>query len=177
MPNACYLACRSLARSRGFFGSAVACWAIGLAANSATVRVADRLLIRPPAHVARPTETFRLYRRSGMPSQSGLIGSQFSYAELRALKHSGAGADFAGFNLRTVDVEINGAWRASKLAVVTAGYFNLLGVRPDRGVFFNPRDAIGLGTSGVVIRRSSRLFSARTEMPSGAGFESSGRIC
>ena len=55
------LAVRALRRSPGFTLAAILTLALGIGANVTMLGVVDRLLVRPPAHVADPATLRRIY--------------------------------------------------------------------------------------------------------------------
>ena len=132
-------ATRQIRRSPGFTFAAVITLALGIGANATMFGIIDRLLLRPPAHVAVP-ERIMLFTYVRM--FDGAIGDQetFSYPlyrDLRETRDFEHVAAYSGANLalgRGADARPVRAMRTS------ANYFATLGVRPLIGRLFLPDD-------------------------------------
>jgi putative ABC transport system permease protein len=89
-------AVRQLRRSPGFALAAVTTLALGIGANATMFGVVDRLLLRPPAHVAEPA---RLMYLSYVRTYDGTSGDQetFSYPLYRDLRETRSFENLAAY--------------------------------------------------------------------------------
>lgn len=142
-------AARALVRTPAFSLGVVTTLALGLGINSATFRVADQVLFRPPAGVRAPSTVRRveasITRGKGQPQRA----TSFSYNDVRAVAASNAFSAVATYSPQRSQREPDGA----ELAVlsVDAAYFPLLGVTPVQGRNFTVEEAEPLAARGVAI--------------------------
>src|SRR5262245_61080878 len=122
-------ALRSLSRSPGFTACAIAILALGIGANTAIFSLMDAVLLSPLPAVGAPAELV------------DLRGETLPYPVYQDLAAGARGvASLAAWSLRSMtlasgaDPEIIGG------LVVSANYFDVLGVRPAAGRFFRPAD-------------------------------------
>ena len=130
-------AARSLRREPGFTAFVGVTLALGLGANAAMFGVADRLLLRGPAHVRDAHQVVRLYATEQPAGMREFTTSSFGYVTYALLR--GQTRAFTGLATYAINGAILG--RGSDALEIQLGYasadlFPLLGVRPDRGRFF-----------------------------------------
>jgi putative ABC transport system permease protein len=130
-------AARSLMRSPGLTIAAVLTLGLGIGANSAMFGVVDRLFFRPPAHVQDPNRIVRVNVTRTQPPFGTFTGRLADFPRFAELKDHArtlsavaayAGVPFSmgrGLDARHVSGE-----------AVSASFFPLTGVRPERGRFF-----------------------------------------
>ena len=143
---------RSLRRSPGFLLTVVLIIALGIGANATIFSVIDDLLFRPPAYVRNPDGVVLL----SMATPKDRIGQQtLNFPVYRSLRTEWRSADAVAIAAYgTLEVPLGrGAHAENALALpVSASYFPMLGVSPERGRFFsNDEDAEPNGASVAVI--------------------------
>jgi predicted permease len=130
---------RSLLRSPGFAIAAVAILALGIGANTAIFSLADAVILRPLPAVQDP---------AGL---ADLWGGSVSYPLYTSLRDGSAGtAKLAAASYRSLSLENADQARMTTGAVVSANYFDVLGVRPAMGRFFQPGEDEGGETVAVL---------------------------
>jgi predicted permease len=143
MQDARYAA-RFLRRSPGFTAVAVISLALGIGANAAVFTVVDRLLLRPPPHVAEAGNVYAVnVKRISDPARPRPFYANMMFPEIFALQETAK--SFAA----VVPYTAPGLWRLGrgpdapriKGSMVAGEFFNVLGVRPVAGRFFSPDDA------------------------------------
>ncbi|HMA44460.1 MAG TPA: ABC transporter permease, partial [Gemmatimonadales bacterium] len=134
-------AVRSLARSPGLSLAAILTLGLGIGANSAMFGVVDRLFFRPPAHVVDPNRVVRVNVTRTQPpfgTSTHSVATFPRYADIRdhartlssVAAYAGGGFSLGrGTGAQRVDGEL-----------VTASFFPLLGVKPERGRFFTAEE-------------------------------------
>ena len=130
-------ALRMLARSPGFTAVAVATLALGIGANTAIFSVVHAVLLKP-LPFDRPGELVRV--TADLKGQ-GLADAGVSPPELFDYRdRSGAFSQISG--LYPINANITGMDRPERAEVllVDIGYFDLLGVKPQVGRFFEKPD-------------------------------------
>jgi predicted permease len=147
---------RSLRKSPGFAFITVVTLASGLGATTTVFSAVNALFVRPLA-VTAPYELFAV-RRPAEPR------TRFAADFFQTLNESSAvfTDPFASFTFPVTLVASGTGTRASA-AFVTPNYFNVLGVRPSAGRFFQPGDA---GDVVVISHRLwQRLYGGRSSVP------------
>ncbi len=145
-------AVRSLAREPGFTFTVAVTLALGIGANATMVGLVDRVMFRPPAHVADPGTVVRLSLtetdpRFGSWTNSGMAWPDYVLATRQSM-FSGTGAYYEGI----VTLGRGPEARPVNATMTNSSYFPLLGVQPALGRFFGPdEDAIGGGTPVVIL--------------------------
>jgi predicted permease len=145
-------AVRSLGRSPGLAIGVIIAFALGIGANLTMYSVVDRLLLRPPDHIAGPESVKRIYVSEYLSFlQDRYTGSTLSYPDYRQLRGVSAFDDVAAWAPRAVTLGA-GLDATERAAVyVTGNFFGMLGVRPAVGRFFGEaEDRIG-GAQQVVL--------------------------
>jgi predicted permease len=132
---------RSLLGHRGFAATAILSLALGLGANSALFTIFNSLLWRP-LPVTSPGELVVLYRKNATQA----FYDSFSYAEYQDYREQAASvfSGLTGFGLAEVALGSTGGPGGAATRVigelVTASYFDVLGVRLAQGRGFTPDD-------------------------------------
>jgi len=131
---------RGLARSPGFTAAVAVTLALGIGANATMFGVLDRLLLRPPAHVAKPEEI----RRVGFKVHEGtrdFVANALSYAEYRELRDSIPGLQFAVFAF-SQDMALGRGVESQRIRgqLVGGPFFDLLGTRAQLGRLLGASD-------------------------------------
>jgi predicted permease len=135
-------AIRMLAKNPGFTLIAVLTLALGIGANTVVFSVLNALVLRPLA-VERPNELAFLENQSG-PSQSFP-----NYRDLRDRNRTFAG--LIGYRIAPVELETHD--RADRIwgYLATGNYFDVLGLRPALGRFFQQSDDLHPGDSPYAV--------------------------
>ena len=131
-------AARQLRRAPGFTLAVVVTFAVAIAANATMFGIVDRLLLRPPAYLAAPERTHRVYlvQRPAGGSGDERVDNNISYRrylELRAAPGLEESAAF--FSSETVIGRGEGA-RELRAGLVSASLWRLFDARPALGRFF-----------------------------------------
>ena len=120
----------------GFAFGSVLVLALGIGANATMFGVIDRLLLRPPAHIANPASVmmvrYERTRRGDVSSQDAL--SFPMYLDLRQTPQ--AFQDVAVYTGATLGIGRGADARRVSGMRATASYFRTLGVKPRLGRFF-----------------------------------------
>ena len=125
-------ACRGLLRSPGFTLAAILILAIGIGANTAIFSLADAVILRPLPGIAEP---------AGLVDLAGHSVSYPQYVDLR--DGSTATAKVAAASYRSLSLWNADQARMASGAVISANYFDVLGVIPALGRFFLPAENEG----------------------------------
>src|SRR5262245_11667582 len=134
-----FYASRGLRRSPGFTIGVVLTLALGLGVNAAMFSFLDQVFLRNPPGVAAPRDVRRLYQSIARASEPDgrLIIDQFSYPYFRAMRQTDSSITLAAFSdPDSTSMSIGDARIPLRRSMVTSNYFDLLGVRAQRGRFF-----------------------------------------
>lgn len=149
---------RQLARSPFSSAAIVLTLALGIGANAVIFGVVDRLLVRPPAHVAEPERVIRLYFRSAVPDRAGggamSVSPVGNFPMITAFREAVAALeDVAGVAVGPWNHTVGAGPEAIEVrsSPVTGNYFALLGVRPEHGRFFTMAEDLPPTGSPVVV--------------------------
>lgn len=128
-------ALRQLCKSPGFTLTAVLTLALGIGALTTVATWTNAVLFNPWPHVAAP-RTLRFVDATVLGSQ----GYSVHYDQYRFLREQGrAYSDAAAFAIGTVNLATPGTEpRALSAGMVSSNYFQLLGLKPRAGRFFQP---------------------------------------
>ena len=141
-------ALRTLAKSPGFTLAALTILALGIGLNTAAFSLLNAVVLRPLPGVERPDELV------------DLVLNGHSYPSYRDFR-DGSGEVFSGlaaWGHRAVDVATAGNAERARGTIVSANYFDVLGVKPTLGRFFLPAE----GESGdAVVVLSNALWRRR----------------
>ena len=133
-------AVRGLGRSPGLVVAVVVTLGLGLGANAAIFSIVDRLFFRVPGGVVRAGEIRRIYQTGRDELGKPVTFPYFSFPLSEDVTHAiGSRARIAAYQLDG-DVTLGRGDGAPKLAVVWTGpgYFDVLGVRAERGRLLAP---------------------------------------
>jgi putative ABC transport system permease protein len=129
-------ALRTFRTKPAFAFASVIVLALGIGANATMFGVIDRLLFRPPAHIADPatlmTAHYTRVFRGDVDSQNAL--SFPMYVDL--VNTPAAFRDVAAYTSASLTIGRGASARLVSANRVTANYFRTLGVRPRLGRFF-----------------------------------------
>ena len=147
------MALRSLKRSPRFAVAVILILALGISANVTIFRVLDRLLLSPPEHIRSPEEVKRIYVL-GRSAFTGEVehSAALAYPDYRAFSDVSSFDGFAGYSRRSLTLDVEGVGEKVTAELATASYFDLLGVRPALGRFYDAdEDAIGASAQVAVL--------------------------
>ena len=138
-------AMRGLLRSPGLTATVLITLGLGIGANAAVFTVFDHVFFRPPPGIADPGSLRRLYahRISAAAPEYGAAGSLMpvvSTADVRALALAAKGIARVEADYLDLGEQFPEGARA-RLTFVTSGYFDLLGIRIQRGRAFSPDES------------------------------------
>jgi predicted permease len=159
-------AIRSLARSPGLTFTVVLSLALGVGANAAVFTVLDRVFFQPPPGVQSPASLRRLYAHqvSQHATELGPDGKVTPFLTTRDM------LDLSKAAQGIAHVEGDYLYRRGRtapdghrvlLTFVSPGYFDLLGVRIQRGRSFSPEEARLPGPGVPVAVISDRFWRTR----------------
>ena len=130
---------RTLRHSPGFCAAVVLTLALGIGANATMFGIVDRLLLRSPALVKDParvvTAAIAMHDEDGDWTQRVL-----SYPIYRDLREAKGLDGVAAFQSTRFTLGNGATARQVRGALVSSVYFDLLGVRPEAGRFFEAGD-------------------------------------
>jgi putative ABC transport system permease protein len=144
----------------GFTALVVGTLAVGIAANAVMFGVVDRLLLRPPPHVAEPDRVARIYFHGRAPTwmNQAYITEQVTTYPLVAALRTGVPSlqEVAGYVSRSgLTVGRGSEAEQADGCLVTGNFFQLLGARAVHGRFFGPaEDRPAVGTPVAVLSYS-----------------------
>lgn len=134
--------------------------AAGIGANTAMFDILDRLLFRPPAHVVDAARVERFYFGGASPFSGPYHTPVANYPAYAAITRTPAFDGVAAYALFGTSVGAGASAWSAKAALVSSGYFALLGTRPVLGRAFVPEEEhAGYGDPGVML--SSEIWRTR----------------
>ncbi len=145
-------AIRGLRRARGFTATVIATLALGIGANTAIFSVIDALLFRP-LPVDNPEQLAAVYRG---PSGDQAAFSYPEFSDLAAQTQVLAGA--AAWGTHTGWMRAGADLERVNVHLVSANYFSVLGVAPQRGRSFSADDD---AASTLMVVLSDRTWRTR----------------
>jgi len=150
------LALRVLRRNPAFTAVAVTTLALGIGATTAMFALLDATMLRPLPGVADPIGLVTVYEFT-----RGRYGAA-SFPDYRDLHEVPAFAGLAAVSTQPAVLDHDGAVERLSAQFVSAGYFDVLGVRPVVGRAFTARDEDGGAASAVVLSHAlwTRRFGA-----------------
>ncbi|HTR21616.1 MAG TPA: ABC transporter permease [Gemmatimonadales bacterium] len=163
-------ALRALARTPVLSGAAVLTLGLGIGANTAMFGVVDRLFFRPPALVSDPDRIVGIEVTRTVPPFGTFTHSIAEYPKFVAIRsHARSFSQMAawaggGFSLGVGE----GAQRVTG-QLVTASFFPLTGVRPERGRFFTEDEDIPGRAAHVAVLSHEFWHRQFAEAPSAIG--------
>lgn len=125
-------AVRGLRRTPGFTVAVVLTLAVGIGAATTMYGVMQRLLVRPPPHVAEPERVARLHFTFETPGESpGVLGyTSYAFYEHAAREARDVATVAAFADAETVTLGRGAAAEPAKATMVSAGFQRVTGVRP-----------------------------------------------
>jgi|CXWL01.1.fsa_nt_gi predicted permease len=139
---------RQLSTRRLFSSMVIATLALGIGLNAAVFSAVDATLLRPLPGVERSDDLVQLYRTfPGEKFGSLSVPDVFDFRERTGEVFEG----LAAWTFATVNVTSGGEPRVISGQMVSANYFDVLGVRPTLGRFFLPEEDSGPLAHPVVV--------------------------
>jgi predicted permease len=161
-------ALRGLRRDPVFAAFAIATLGLGIGANAAMFGIVDRLLLRGPDHVARPSEVVRLYvshHPEGMRRFTGSTVGHVMYDLVR--QNASSFSAVATYANNEATLGRGETARPIRAGYVSGTFFGLLGAVPSAGRFFAEADDDPRGAARVVVlghETWTRQFGAREDI-------------
>ena len=140
--------CRSLLRSPGFTAVAVLTLGIGIGVNTVVFSLVNALLLRPLPQVQEPSRLVVMFTGGQFDRAPG-VSSYMDYRDIAA--RSRTLAAFAAFKPRAMDLTDESSTERIEGMMVSASYFDVLGVQPQLGRFFTPAEDDEPGAETVVV--------------------------
>jgi predicted permease len=128
---------RTLRRSPGFTAAAVLSLALGIGANSAVFSFVNALLLKP-LPIQHPEQVWFV--------QSGR-DPNLSFPDFRDYRDRNRTLDLAAYRITVMSLERDGSSERVWGYLASGNYFDLLGVRPVLGRFFQPAEDVHPGAS------------------------------
>src|SRR5687768_4327652 len=126
-------AARGLRQKPGFATAVVLTLGLGIGANAAMFGITDRLLFRPPSMMQKPDRVHRVYLVRTFDGKEN-FGSYFQYTRFKDLQRWTSSFDVAAAQSVTeTAVGVGEDAREMQIGAVSASFFNLFDVRPERG--------------------------------------------
>lgn len=136
-------AIRMLLKAPGFTAVAILTLALGIGANTAVFSVVNALILRP-LPVERPSELVFLENTPSGPSHSFP-----NYRDLRDRNQTFAG--LVGYRMAPMELETDRGAERIWGYLATGNYFDVLGLKPALGHFFNQNDDLHPGASPYAV--------------------------
>ena len=136
-------ALRGLRRQPGFAALVVVTLGLGIGANTTMFGIVDRLLLRPPAFLADPATTSRLFTRRSQQGSPDLFDNNISYKRYLELREGGRSVESAAFFVdreRVVGTGDNA--RQLPVSLVSASFWPFFSMRPALGRFFTAAEDV-----------------------------------
>jgi predicted permease len=139
---------RMLRRSPGFSILAILCLTLGIGTNTAVLSWIEGILIRPYPLVPHQDRMFALIGTTrGVPGHNGLSYPDFVDLE----KTSTLFESFIIDRITGTTLSVGDRAERASVGIVSANYFDALGVRPILGRGFRPEEAIGRNAHPVTV--------------------------
>src|SRR5882672_6728830 len=139
---------RMLRRSPGFSILAILCLTLGIGTNAAVLSWIEGILIRPYPLVAHQDRMFALIGTTrGVPGHNGLSYPDFVDLE----KNSTLFESFIIDRITGTTLSAGDRAERATIGIVSANYFDALGVRPILGRGFRPEEATGRNAHPVTV--------------------------
>lgn len=145
-------ALRGLRREPLFATFVILTLALGIGANASIFAVVDRLLLRGPDHVVEPGHLVRFYQAEQPRGRPEYSTSYMGYAGYDVIaRHTPALAGAAAYSTSGRTTGAGAEARSIQVSSVTASFFPLLGVKPERGRFFTSLEDTTTGPQNVAV--------------------------
>ena len=132
---------RSLLRAKGLAATVVITLALGIGANATMFGIADRLLLRGPTHVRDADRVVRVYFTEQPPGMNVFTTSGFGHVTYDILRRGATTFEqVATYAINDVVLGQGAEARQVRAGYTSAGFFDLLGVRPALGRFFTEQE-------------------------------------
>jgi len=139
---------RMLRRSPGFSILAILCLTLGIGTNAAVLSWIEGILIRPYPLVAHQDRMFALIGTTrGVPGHNGLSYPDFVDLE----KDSTLFESFIIDRITGTTLSVGDRAERASMGIVSANYFDALGVRPILGRGFRPEEETGRNAHPVTV--------------------------
>jgi predicted permease len=159
---------RGLRRDPLFAGFAIATLALGIGANAAMFGIVDRLLLRGPDHVARPSEVVRLYLSHQPEGMRRFTGSTVGNVVFDLVREkSSSFSAVANYANNEATLGRGESARPIRAGYTSGSFFGLLGTVPAMGRFYGDADDDSRGAARVVVlghETWTRDFGARADV-------------
>ena len=140
--------CRMLLRNPGFSVLALLCLTLGIGTNAAVLSWIEGILIRPYPLVPHQDRMFALVGTTrGVPGHNGLSYPDFVDLE----KNSTLFESFIIDRISGTTLSVGDRAERAAVGIVSANYFNALGVQPILGRGFRPEEGIGRNAHPVTV--------------------------
>ena len=145
-------ALRALRREPAFTTFVVMTLALGIGANAAMFGIADRLLLRGPAHVRDASRVVRLYVSEQPPGMAAVTSSGFGHVTYDALRRGATSFEqLATYAINDIVAGQGTDARQIRAGYTSADFFALLGVQPEIGRVYTDQDNAPNAASRVVV--------------------------
>lgn len=152
-------AVRTLSKTSGFTAIAVAVLALGIGANSAMFTLVDALLIRPLA--GKTDELVGLYSHDRTRPDSYRAFSYANYSDIRDAND--VFEALTAYTLSTIGIPAGDTMRQTFAEIVTANYFETLGVELAAGrAFTRDEERPGAGIPVAIVRSDRGALLGKT---------------
>jgi predicted permease len=172
------IAARSLLQRRAVSLAALTCLALGIGLNLGVTSLADRLLLRPPAHV-EDVENLRQVRYTlDLPGIGPVTASTFAYPTVVDLARASQVEGLAGVVRLRLPADLDPlAERLEPVeaSLVSASYFSVLRVRPASGRLFSAQEVDEVAPVTVLAHRFARERFGNPQDALGKTFRVAGR--
>ena len=167
-------AIRQLIKTPGFTIAAVLVLALGIGANTAVFNLVHTLLFAPPGY-ARPHQLVQIFSQDTKNPKSFRA---FSYPTLKDIRdQNSVFSGVAAHNVAMVGIGERGNTRRAFADIVTANYFDVMGVAPVQGRVFLPEEELP-GRAAPVALVSYSYWVKHNRAPSilGSQIQVNGRL-
>ncbi|HUE76934.1 MAG TPA: ADOP family duplicated permease [Longimicrobiales bacterium] len=143
-------AVRGLIRSPGLSGAVLVVLALGVGANVLMFSMLDTVFLRAPAHIAAPEDVRRVFvTREGFNGRM-VTGETHPYPDLMDWRSLDVFEGVSLYAMQTLTVGHGEESERRRVAMTTADFFPLLGVRPAMGRFYGEKED-RFGAEGVTV--------------------------
>jgi predicted permease len=147
-------AVRSVLRTPALGVGVVLAFALGIGANATMYGTVERLLLKPPPHIEDPDGVRRLLVHREMGSAGRIHAATITFPDYLDFARTSGFAQVAAQYSRDVTLGTGEAAERVRGILVTANYWELLGVRPALGRFFTAEeDRFGGAQVAVISHR------------------------